>query len=284
MASTDWIVGFVYPAAEAFAPLVAMRQKALLRTGIAAMAAGALGLLAIWLLLKPLETLRQQVSSIRRGDAGVDIIDTSRCDEIGALSRAIHALTEQRTRAEAEMARLARTDALTGLCNRRMVENELDMALLRCTRSHAHLGVAFLDIDRFKDINDTHGHAVGDAVLVVFAQRLLHAVRATDIVARYAGDEFIVIFDGLAGSHELPPLAEKIVAAMRPPFPVIAEGLTVTTSAGLALSGAGSTRAGLLKCADEALYAAKAAGRDCFTIAPAVAAVAGADLHRQAGK
>ncbi|WP_173346249.1 diguanylate cyclase domain-containing protein [Pseudoduganella dura] len=275
LANADWIVGIVYPTAEAFAPLVAMRQRALLRTGIAAVAAGLLGLLAIAILLRPLETLRHQVARIRRGDAGIDIIDLTRRDEIGALSRAIHALTEERAIADAESARLARTDSLTGLCNRRMMESELDMALLRQRRSHAELGVAFLDIDHFKHINDSHGHATGDAVLVEFARRLRQAVRATDIVARYAGDEFVVVFEGLSSAEELAALATKILEAIRVPFPVIAEGLQVTTSIGLTLGRAGSTRESLLKCADEALYAAKAAGRNGFAIDGTVAGACG---------
>lgn len=266
LATADWIVGIVYPTAEAFAPLVAMRQRALLRTGIAAAVAGLLGLVAIVVLLRPLETLRRQVASIRRGDAGIDIIDLARRDEVGALSRAIHALTEERARAEAESARLASTDSLTGLCNRRMMECELDKALMRQNRTRTRIGVAFLDIDHFKQINDTHGHAAGDAVLVEFARRLKLAVRGTDLVARYAGDEFVVVFEGLYAVDELPALGGKIVEAMRPPFDVTAGRLPVTTSVGLAFGGADSTRESLLKCADEALYVAKAAGRNGFFV------------------
>jgi diguanylate cyclase (GGDEF)-like protein len=114
-------------------------------------------------------------------------------------------------------------------------------------------------------------HATGDAVLVEFAGRLKQAVRSTDIVARYAGDEFVVVFEGLSAVGELPALAGKIVAAIRVPFGVVAGGLQVTASIGLTLSSAGSTREGLLKCADEALYAAKTAGRDGFAIDGVVA-------------
>ncbi|MBB3224942.1 GGDEF domain-containing protein [Pseudoduganella umbonata] len=276
LATADWIVGIVYPTAEAFAPLVAMRQRAIERTGIAAAVAGLLGLFATMLLLRPLETLRRQVASIRRGDAGIDIIDLTRRDEIGALSRAIHALTEERAKAEAESARLASTDSLTGVCNRRAMESELDKAVLRQGRTHGGLGVAFLDIDHFKQINDSHGHGTGDAVLVEFARRLKLAVRGTDIVARYAGDEFVVVFEGLFSADELPALGAKIVEAMRVPFDVIAGGLNVTTSVGLAFSGADSTRESLLKCADEALYAAKAAGRDGYFVDGIVARTCGA--------
>ncbi|WBS01097.1 diguanylate cyclase [Pseudoduganella sp. SL102] len=277
LATADWIVGIVYPTAEAFAPLVAMRQRALLRTGIAAAVAGLLGLFAIVVLLRPLETLRRQVASIRRGDAGIDIIDLARRDEVGALSRAIHALTEERARAEAESARLASTDSLTGLCNRRMMECELDKALMRLNRTRTGIGVAFLDIDHFKQINDSHGHAAGDAVLVEFARRLKLAVRGTDLVARYAGDEFVVVFEGLYAVDELPALGAKIVEAMHLPFDVIAGGLPVTTSVGLAFGGADSTRESLLKCADEALYVAKAAGRNGFFVDGVVAKACGVE-------
>ncbi|GGY30209.1 sensor domain-containing diguanylate cyclase [Pseudoduganella albidiflava] len=277
LATADWIVGIVYPTAEAFAPLVAMRQRALLRTGIAAAVAGLLGLFAIVVLLRPLETLRRQVASIRRGDAGIDIIDLARRDEVGALSRAIHALTEERARAEAESARLASTDSLTGLCNRRMMECELDKALMRLNRTRTGIGVAFLDIDHFKQINDSHGHAAGDAVLVEFARRLKLAVRGTDLVARYAGDEFVVVFEGLYAVDELPALGGKIVEAMHVPFDVIAGGLPVTTSVGLAFGGADSTRESLLKCADEALYVAKAAGRNGFFVDGVVAKACGVE-------
>ncbi|WP_338762251.1 sensor domain-containing diguanylate cyclase [Massilia sp. METH4] len=277
LATADWIVGIVYPTAEAFAPLVAMRQRALLRTGIAAAVAGLLGLLAIVVLLHPLETLRRQVASIRRGDAGIDSIDLTRRDEVGALSRAIHALTEERAKAEAESARLASTDSLTGLCNRRMMECELDKALMRQVRSRTGIGVAFLDIDHFKQINDTHGHGVGDAVLVEFARRLKLAVRATDLVARYAGDEFVVVFESLYAVDELPALGGKIVDAMHPPFDIIPGGLRLTTSVGLAFGSAGSTRESLLKCADQALYVAKAAGRNGFAVDGIVAKACGVD-------
>lgn len=266
--STGWIVGIVYPAAEAFAPLIALRRAAMLPTTLLALLAGLLGWLVIHRLLRPLETLRTQVASVERGEADIDVFDLSRGDEVGALSRAFHSLTRLRARADAEMARLASTDSLTGLYNRRRFEGELDQALLRAHRTGAGVAVAYLDIDRFKLINDTHGHATGDLVLIEFARRLRATVRATDTVARLAGDEFVVLFEHLGGSDELAALGRKIVEAMRPPFQAGDVRLGVTTSVGLAVAAAGSHRDALLRQADEALYAAKAAGRDGYRVRP----------------
>ncbi len=268
MHSTGWIVGIVYPTEEAFAPLIAMRESAVLPTAAVALLAGSLGWLAIYLLLRPLATLQAQVARVERGEADIDIFDLSRPDEVGTLSRAFHSLTHQRALADAEMARLASTDALTGLYNRRKFEGELDMALLRAARSGSEAGVAYLDIDHFKLINDNHGHGAGDRVLIEFARRLRATVRATDTVARLAGDEFVVLFEGLAAPDELAGLGHKIVEAVRPPFLADGTPLAVTTSVGLAVATPGITREALLRQADEALYAAKAGGRDGFRLRP----------------
>ena len=208
------------------------------------------------------------MARVERGEADIDIFDLSRADEVGTLSRAFHSLTRQRALADAEMARLASTDPLTGLYNRRKFEGELDMSLRRAARNGSLAGVAYLDIDHFKLINDNHGHGADDGVLVEFARRLSTTVRATDTVARLAGDEFVVLFEGLAAGDELAGLGHKIVEAMRPPFQVDGTPLAVTTSVGLALATPGITREALLRQADEALYAAKAGGRDGFRLRP----------------
>jgi len=264
--SVNWIVGIVYPTADAFAPLIALRRLTMVPTAAAAVLAGLLAWLAIRRLLHPLETLRDHVARVGRGEADIDVFDIAQPDEVGALGRAFHALTHQRAEADAEMARLARTDPLTGLHNRRMFEGEVDMALRRAARQGTSAAAAYLDIDHFKRINDTLGHATGDLVLVEFARRLRASVRATDTVARLAGDEFVVLFEGLAGAEELAALGRKIVDAVRPVFLPEGPRLAVTTSVGLAFAGPGATRETLLRQADEALYAAKAGGRDGFRV------------------
>lgn len=172
--------------------------------------------------------------------------------------------------AERRMADLALSDPLTGLANRRRFDERLVESLARARRQRNGMGLMFLDIDRFKSINDTHGHATGDAVLIAFGVRLQAAVRATDFVARLAGDEFVVILEGVHTAAECEQVAVKIEAAVRRPMGVDAAGgqaLAVSTSIGIAYLPAGhpGEPAALLALADRALYETKARGRDDHT-------------------
>ena len=172
----------------------------------------------------------------------------------------------QNTQAQLEL--LARVDGLTGLPNRRQFDERIAEAMTRSRRTKQAMAVVFLDIDHFKSINDSIGHAGGDAVLREFARRLRACVRATDTVARLAGDEFVVLLDGIDGGSAFGRLAEKIVACIHPPFQVEGKALTVTTSAGMAVYEGGSQDAAeVLSLADAALYKAKKQGRDRFVLA-----------------
>ncbi|MDP9043555.1 MAG: diguanylate cyclase [Pseudomonadota bacterium] len=163
---------------------------------------------------------------------------------------------------------LARVDTLTGLPNRRQLDERLQEAMARTRRSHKPLALMFLDIDHFKSINDTLGHGAGDQVLKEFALRLSHQVRSTDMVARLAGDEFIILLEGIQRVEEIETLAAKIVRAVREPLALQTRVVRVTTSVGAATyTGGDETPADLLACADRALYAAKRHGRDQFSVA-----------------
>ena len=167
-----------------------------------------------------------------------------------------------------QLEQLARVDALTGLPNRRQFDERIEESMTRSRRTKRPMAVLFLDIDHFKSINDSLGHAGGDVVLCEFARRLRAGVRVTDTVARLAGDEFVVVLEGVDLAAELGRLAEKVVACIRPPFEVAGRALQVTTSAGVAVyDGAGHNAAELLSLADGALYAAKKQGRDRFVLA-----------------
>ena len=163
-----------------------------------------------------------------------------------------------------QLEKLAHVDALTGLPNRRQFDERIARALLRSRRSGQPLAVMFLDIDHFKLVNDALGHAGGDTVLCEFARRLKACVRATDTVARLAGDEFVVLLEGV---RELPALAEKVVECVRSPFQVEGTTLAVSTSVGVASCGGESSAAEVLARADAALYEAKRGGRDRYSIA-----------------
>ena len=162
--------------------------------------------------------------------------------------------------AEQKVARLARFDALTGLPNRSHLCERLDEALLRSDRSGRALALVRLDIDCFRDINDSLGHQGGDTVLKEFAARLVRSCRATDMAARLGGDEFVVLMEALTEPEESRLVVAKILDAMRQPFEVAGQSHTLTVTAATALShGETSNPNRLLKQAGVALRQAKAA-------------------------
>jgi diguanylate cyclase (GGDEF)-like protein/PAS domain S-box-containing protein len=181
----------------------------------------------------------------------------------------VYALAHDMTRvkeAESRLVQMARFDSLTGIANRRLFGEMLGQALERVRRQRQVLGVAYMDIDHFKTINDTWGHGVGDEVLKEFAQRLAGCVRVTDTPARLAGDEFVVLLEDVKGVDEAERIGTKIVDAIRRPFATGAGKLDVTASVGIALvhgaDGPPPTQDQVLGWADTALYAAKNGGRD----------------------
>lgn len=264
---TDWLMGAAYPTAEAFAALSEARASAWIWTGVVAALASVTGFFATRQFVAPLAQLRRKVGSIADGTSEIDVLDVTRTDEVGDLSRAFFALSQQRKIAEAKLADLALTDPLTGIGNRRQFEKVLTFFLARTERNQQAVLLAYLDIDNFKSINDTFGHGVGDEVLVEFAKRLQSAVRASDTVARLAGDEFVVAYDTMPVGSEPADFALRIFEKIRHPFQITAGTLNVTTSVGLAFHPSGRTTIPeLLKHADEALYIAKRSGRDTYAL------------------
>ncbi len=171
----------------------------------------------------------------------------------------------QLKRTEQELIVLARYDGLTGLANRFHFNESAEVALARHRRNSQPLALLYLDIDRFKQINDSFGHAVGDEVLREFARRLKDCLRLTDFAARLGGDEFVVLVED-ADVAEIPELiARAMIAAMQPAIVVDGRELRATTSIGIAFcQRMPSSKDELLHIADQALYAAKAAGRNVF--------------------
>ena len=164
---------------------------------------------------------------------------------------------ERRTQLD-EVARLATRDALTGLANRRLFEETLDLELARARREQTPLSLVVLDVDRFKNVNDTSGHRVGDQVLRDVGSALVSLTKAHDLAARYGGDEFVVLLPGCPRS-EVVNVAERVREAIASKVSV--EG--VTASAGVATIPDDATdSAELVAIADAALYSAKHAGRD----------------------
>jgi diguanylate cyclase (GGDEF)-like protein/PAS domain S-box-containing protein len=166
-----------------------------------------------------------------------------------------------------KLLKLAQHDPLTGLPNRMYLQNRLPQVLKKVVASDRLLAVIYVDIDHFKDINDSRGHGSGDQLLQIVAQRLRAAIGAHDLVARMGGDEFVVIGSLLPNLDAVNHLAALLRAAVRAPVIIEGEPLTVTASLGLALCPRdGHDLETLLKRADIALYSAKEAGRDCYRV------------------
>ncbi len=171
-----------------------------------------------------------------------------------------------RKRAEEAIEHLAYHDALTGLPNRKCLQDHMDLALAQAQRTGVPLAVLFLDLDRFKNVNDTLGHAVGDEVLRQVGARLRGCVRAGDTVARVGGDEFVLLLASIAKEH-VAPLAQKILDAVAAPLAIDPQRLTMTTSVGISLyPNDGLDADTLLRNADIALYRAKERGRNNFQL------------------
>lgn len=179
-------------------------------------------------------------------------------DQVYAAARDV---TESRT-TELAMRRQATTDALTELLNRRGLEEELTKALIDAGRQKKHLAVVFIDLDRFKPINDSLGHEVGDQMLQVVAHRLTATVRTGDLVARLGGDEFVVALTGIPSPADAESVAQKLLAAITAPANLAGHELFVTASIGISLYPTdGGDADTLIKNADTAMYKTKKGSR-----------------------
>lgn len=187
--------------------------------------------------------------------------------QFGGRPHTVVAFRDQRDRlrAEAEMRRLADTDPLTGLANRARFNDVLDRLLSSRRAEEREFALLSLDLDRFKHVNDAHGHAAGDALLLRVAGRLSTIVRQGSLVARIGGDEFSIIAIGLGGPEGVRALADRIVEFLSRPFVIDGHVHEIGTSVGVALAPSdGSTASVLIRSADLALYRAKEDGGSAF--------------------
>ncbi|MCX7147626.1 MAG: GGDEF domain-containing protein [Sulfuritalea sp.] len=170
-------------------------------------------------------------------------------------------------RAEKRLSYLAHHDSLTGLPNRLLFQDRLAQTLAQAKRSGVQFTLIFIDLDNFKPINDTLGHAIGDRVLQEAANRLSGSVRECDTVARLGGDEFVILAPGLVGDTDIGGLCNKMIDALRQPIQAQGNELFIGGSFGCAeYPNHGDDEVVLLKCADIAMYKAKAAGGNCYAI------------------
>lgn len=213
-----------------------------------------------------LEAKQAMVDALRRSEHELELRVMERTR---ALERANARLREK----EQELEYMARHDALTGLPNRTLLDDRIARALASAARHGDTCAILLADLDGFKTINDVHGHAAGDQLLAAAAARLKECIRETDTVARYGGDEFVLVLEDLDSEHDAANVAEKLVSSMGRAFELDGGTVRINVSVGVAcFPRDGCTAAQLLDRADMAMYAAKASGRAAWRTAHSLAA------------
>ena len=219
-------------------------------------------------LLRPIERLKSQASAIVSHASAPPVL-WHREDELGelgqhlsAVSLQISALFEQAEARKAELLKIALHDALTGLPNRRLFAELTQAAVAACQRDGGRLALLFIDVDRFKSINDSHGHAAGDQVLQALANRLRAVVRQADVVCRHSGDEFTMLLRNVDSLEEVAAMADRLLKEAEAPVRVDERELAISVSIGIALyPDDAPNHEALVGHADTAMYAAKQLGR-----------------------
>lgn len=234
-------------------------------------AMGLLWAMIYYAFLRPLARLNQATSALGRGDLGENIGDTERRDELGGLARALSAFQDElreRQALEARNAHLARHDALTGLPNRTAFNEHLEDAIDRARRTQGTVAVVGIDLNRFKAINDRHGHAMGDEVLIAVSRRLADLTEFDEAVARFGGDEFAA-FKLYKTREDLQAFLDRLQASIAEPIQCEGLELSVGASIGVAIfPDDGDRREMVMNNADLAMYRAKSTRKDvaCFYV------------------
>jgi diguanylate cyclase (GGDEF)-like protein len=238
------------------------KSKLVLITSLAVGLALGLGAL-LWVrrrITQPVGRLMALIAKHGKADEN-DEGDLDRGDEFGVLARALSGAATQRAVLEEELRRQALEDPLTGLANRTLFKDRVEHALARRRDDDKTVAVAFLDLDDFKTINDSLGHAAGDELLIEVARRIKESVRTSDTAARLGGDEFAVLLDDV---DDVVVPAQRILDALSKPIELEGKPVIVHGSVGIALYKPGDTSVDLLRNADVAMYGAKAEGKGRF--------------------
>ena len=220
-------------------------------------------------LVRPIRALADSARRIEGGDYKVEHLHSKRTDEVGNLVRAFGRMGESVARHDREVRRMAYTDALTGLTNRLAFRESLDHRLMLMRGSDRQLALLFADIDDFKRVNDTLGHEAGDEALLQFASRIQQAVDRYGgddaLLARFGGDEFVVLIQEGDVRQAATRLAEVLVAELRLPLDIQGRQVFLGTSIGITLFPEdASSASALMKNGDIAMYQAKVAGKNDF--------------------
>lgn len=267
--AANWFLVASTPAREAFAPIDRLYGVLLRNTLLIGIVVVLSALIVLNWLFRPLTHAAQQVNAMAAGRIGLRALPVVRNDEVGDLAAGFNLLLGKLRDREAILARIAHHDPLTALPNRSTLLDRLNQSIALAQRRHSRLALLFLDLDGFKSVNDDHGHDAGDRLLHAVAQRLRGTVRKADMVARFGGDEFVILLTDIGDAASAERIADKCLAALAPPVAVDKLQLTIGASIGIALYPDHADNASsLLACADAAMYDAKRSGRNSCRLAP----------------
>lgn len=266
--SADWFVVARMPTAEAFQSVSVSRSMLLHKGGSVGLIVLSLFALFLFYLFLPLREASRQIRRMADGQLPLAPLPIVRHDEVGEVVDGFNYLVSKVRENEARMTQLAHQDALTRLPNRLsfMLRAEQTVALVR--RQKGRLALMFIDLDSFKPVNDVHGHAAGDQLLRQVARRLVEGFREADLVARFGGDEFVVLLSEAGDQAATGRLADKLIARLSSPYRLNEQDVFIGASIGIAFmpDDAEDIRT-LIAQADAAMYDAKRAGRNCWRFA-----------------
>jgi len=218
-----------------------------------------------WHWLPLVVAIKEAKEELKQANELLESQVVQRTAELKSANDKLHHDLEERKRVEQSIRHMAHHDALTGLPNRALFRDRLTHAMAQADRYHQKLAVMFLDLDRFKAINDTLGHNVGDQLLKIAAERLRSCVRDCDTVARLGGDEFTVVVEDIIEDHDAAAVAQKILDTLSQPFNLYGHEVFISVSVGVTLYPSDDENAdNLLRNADSAMYRAKEYGRNNF--------------------
>ncbi|MFC5480705.1 EAL and GGDEF domain-containing protein [Massilia suwonensis] len=219
---------------------------------------------SLWL-VDDVTAQHEAAEAVRRARDELELRVSARTAELAGANALLQDEIVERRQAEARVHHMAYHDSLTGLPNRALLADRLQQAIHAAQRNGTRLAVMFLDLDRFKNINDSLGHATGDYLLKEVAARLCHVVRASDTVARLGGDEFVVLVPGAGTQEECSQVGDKIIEALGAPVRFEGHSLHISPSIGICVyPDDGADVDLLMRHADAAMYQAKAAGRNNY--------------------
>lgn len=266
---SNWLLIARQPTVDAFEPVSNTLRNALLITALLSLPSIVVLLAILNRLLQPMADLAGQLHDMADGSRPMRPVETHTADEVADVAHSFNRLQSRLLEQEQRLAQMAHQDTLTGLPNRRMIDQRLESELRRIQRNGLGLALLFLDIDGFKPVNDAHGHQVGDLVLGEIACRLHSTVRDVDTVARLGGDEFLILLNDTEQPLEAAErVAQQCIHALAEPIRIDDLAIRIGVSIGIAtctgFEAEGMTVQRLVSQADNAMYQAKAEGRNRY--------------------